>query len=217
MNTVTVGPEWRKLLSFIRYSLSPPSFVPDATPAVLTVAPAPGFARVRRFALLAIPFFMALVVLSAFGFGTVNSGDRIEAVLALVAAAALWAVLTILPKRLLARFADGEVTVQEGGIRAPRWQWTAPIASFSGLAWHYHAVTQWYMKLQLGETTEYRRRAAPVVTEYHWIELVHPGEPAKTLILHLQKGDAGMRERLDRYSRSLGRPIIAERVEDRLT
>ena len=86
------------------------------------------------------------------------------------------------------------------------------IASFSGLAWRYYRTEERYELRSFQEKSEYRLRATPKESYFHWIELVHP-DPDKTLILHMAQSEAGMRERLESYSRRLDRPILASRVE----
>jgi hypothetical protein len=195
-----------RLVRLVRYLLSPPRFDAQSTPAVLVVAPDLGFRRVRLFASLAVIFLAAVLIFGAFRSGSM--GETIDAALAFLAAVALVAVLTLLPKRLIATFGERDVSVSEGGIRAPRASWTMPIASFSGLAWRRHDLIERNESFEMPEKTTVRRRAIPLVTEFHWIELVHP-DPAKTLVLSLHKSDARIAGRLKAYSQRLNLPILA--------
>lgn len=200
-------------LRFFRYFLSRPSFDIDRNPAVLTVMLQRPWRRARAVVVVAFVVVFGAVVIHAVRSGSsVLVDDLSDSLLPLLAMAAFWAALTFGQKRLLATFGDKEVTVQEGGIRAPRWRWTVPIASFSGLAWRFHRTEERYEKHVFNEKTEYRLRAIPKETFFHWIELAHP-DPDKTLILYMDQSDAGIRERLERYSRRLDRPILASRVE----
>jgi hypothetical protein len=188
------------MIRLVRTILSPPDFDIAADPAMLVVAPDPRFRGVRRFAYGALLVFAIVIVVGLIG--GADPDEYVEAALALLAAGAMAVGLTVLPKRLVATFAGDEVTVQEGGIRAPRWRWTAKLESYAGLAWRYHAVT-----VRSGNSGGMREVAA-----YHWIELVHP-DRHRTLILCMQRGEAGMAERLDRYAIRLGRPVVQRRVE----
>ena len=137
-----IGP----LVRLLRYMLSPPAFDAVSDPAVLVVAPNPRFRWLRIAALAAVVLIGAVVVIGLGG--TADISDRFEAVLALLAAGGMALGLTLLPKRLVATFGATEVIVQEGGIRMPRWRWTAPIMSFSGVAWRYRPVLEWYRDFQ---------------------------------------------------------------------
>jgi hypothetical protein len=200
-------------LRFFRYFLSRPSFDIDRNPAVLTVMLQRPWRRARAVVVAAFVLILGAGVIHAVRSGSpVLVDDLSDSLLPLIAMAAFWAALTFGQKRLLASFGDSEVTVQEGGIRAPRWRWTVPIASFSGLAWRFHRTEERYEKHVFNEKTEYRLRAIPKETFFHWIELAHP-DPDKTLILYMDQSEAGIRERLEHYSRRLDRPILASRVE----
>jgi hypothetical protein len=199
-------------LRLLRYRLSPPVFNVNASPMVLMAVPDPGFQRFRRIVLVILLGLAVLIGVQLVVFRDVD--QPVEAVFALLAASALVVGLLVLPKRLLAEFGPTEVTVQEGGIRTPRSSWTARIDSFSGLSWRYVAAREWYMQFRFHQQTEYRRRAAPIVTEYHYIALVHP-DPARTLILCLQNGDRDIEQRLGQFAKLLDRPIIERRVEER--
>jgi len=200
-------------LRFIRYYLSKPSFDIEHDPAVLTVMLERPWRRARAVVAGVFAFAVAALIFHAVQSGpSALAEDLWDSALPLLAMVGFWALLTFGQKRLLARFGEGQVTVQEGGIRAPRRRWTAPIASFSGLAWRYYRTEERYELRSFQEKSEYRLRATPKESYFHWIELVHP-DPDKTLILHMAQSEAGMRERLESYSRRLDRPILASRVE----
>jgi hypothetical protein len=119
-------------LRFFRYFLSRPSFDIDRNPAVLTVMLQRPWRRARAVVVVAFVVVFGAVVIHAVRSGSsVLVDDLSDSLLPLLAMAAFWAALTFGQKRLMATFGNREVTVQEGGIRAPRWRWTVPIASFS--------------------------------------------------------------------------------------
>ena len=143
-------------LRFFRYFLSRPSFDIDRNPAVLTVMLQRPWRRARAVVVAAFVLILGAVVIHAVRSGSsVLMDDLSDSLLPLIAMAAFWAALTFGQKRLLASFGDSEVTVQEGEIRTPRWRWTVPIASFSGLAWRF----RWSAMRSMSST---RRRSTAV-------------------------------------------------------
>lgn len=199
-------PRIRRILLFAQRLISQPHLDVDRVPAILDMAT--GMQRLWRWLqAIAIAVIAVVAGISAYTLKTAPAlFDPVDTFCDLAPSVTFLLVARFGVKRVKASFGQFDVTVEEG-----RRTWTAPIASFRGLAWYQFTTVTYSRMSRIDRSFGYGEVSTPTVMSHHWIELIHP-DAEKTLVLAVSMKDRVMRDLLHRYAKVLNRPVLAEGV-----